>query len=68
MEKRPDTLIDKFAVPFLVLAVVFLPLPFVLALFLFAVSLSVRPRGEPALAGTPFSRPAGLPLLRSPPR
>lgn len=61
-------MINRFAVPFLILAVVFLPLPFVLGLFLFAVSLSVRPRGEPVAAGVPVARPAGLPLLRSPPR
>ncbi|MBP7706173.1 MAG: hypothetical protein KA243_02895 [Candidatus Aminicenantes bacterium] len=68
MGKKREAMISRFAVPFLILAVVFLPLPFVLALFLCAVSLSVRPRGEPAFAGSPVARPAGLPLLRSPPR
>lgn len=61
-------MITRFAVPFLILAVVFLPLPLVLGLLLFAVLLAVRPRGEPAFAGAPIARPAGLPLLRSPPR
>ena len=51
-------MITRFAVPFLILAVLFLPLPFVLSLLLFAVLLAVRPRGEPALAGS-ADRPSG---------
>jgi len=61
-------MVTRFAVPFLILAVLFLPLPFVLSSLVFGVLLAVRPRGEPCcdLAITPG---AGRPtLLRSPPR
>jgi len=61
-------MITRFAVPFLILAVVFLPLPFVLSALVFGVLLAVRPRGEPCLAQAVVSRAGGPPLLRSPPR
>jgi hypothetical protein len=58
----------RFAVPFLILAVLFLPLPFVVAVFVFGVLLVARPRGEPcreAVVGRCHGRPA---LFRGPPR
>jgi hypothetical protein len=58
----------RFVVPFLILAVLFLPLPFVLSALVFGVLLAVRPRGEPCLAQAEVSRACGSPLLRSPPR
>lgn len=58
----------RFVVPFLILAVLFLPLPFVLSALIFGVLLAVRPRGEPCLAPAVASRAGGPPLLRSPPR
>ncbi len=60
-------MIIRNAIPFLILAVLFLPLPFVLSFFYFGVLLAVRPRGEPAYAHAVVSRFAGPTLLRSPP-
>jgi len=57
----------RIAVPFIILTVLFLPLPFVPGLLVFAVLLAVRPRGEPARAFVPINPSAGLTLLRSPP-
>ena len=42
-------MVTRFAVPFLILAVLFVPLPFVLSCLVFAVLLAIRPRGEPGL-------------------
>jgi hypothetical protein len=61
-------MINRFAVPFVVLAVLFLPLPFVLSTIIFGVLLMVRPRGEPRSILAPAARFAGLRLLRAPPR
>ncbi|MEN6561083.1 MAG: hypothetical protein ABFD52_09940 [Acidobacteriota bacterium] len=58
----------RFAVPFLILAVLFLPLPFVVAFFVFGALLAARPRGEPCRESAALRRPAGPALLRSPPR
>lgn len=58
----------RLAVPFAILAVLFLPLPFVISFFVFSVLLAVRPRGEPAWAGLPAARAVRPVLLRSPPR
>lgn len=57
----------RFAIPFAILAVLFLPLPFVLCFFVFSVFLAVQPRGEPALAGFPAARAVRPVLPRSPP-
>ena len=62
------TMISRFAVPFVILAALFLPLPFALCSIVFGILLAVRPRGEPCLAGAPVFRFAGPTLLRSPPR
>jgi len=61
-------MITRFAVPFLILAVIFLPLPLVLSGVVFCILLAARPRGEPCLdrAYVPF--PSWPTLLRSPPR
>jgi len=61
-------MITRYAIPFVILAVLFLPLPFVLVFLLFGVLLAVRPRGEPVLDRAVFSLAAGTTLLRSPPR
>jgi hypothetical protein len=61
-------MITRLAVPFLILTVLFLPLPFVLCLVIFGILLDVRPRGEPCFERTVISRFAGPTLLRSPPR
>lgn len=61
-------MISRFAVPFVILAVLFLPLPFVLSSIVFGVLLAVRPRGEPCFGRAHSSGPAGPTLLRSPPR
>ena len=58
----------RFAIPFMILAVLFLPLPFVLSFFVFGVLLAVRPRGEPCRERAVVSRFTGPTLLRSPPR
>jgi len=58
----------RYTIPFVILAVLFLPLPFVVAFLIFSVLLAVRPRGEPVPAGVAISRFSGPPLLRSPPR
>lgn len=58
----------RAAIPFLILAVVFLPLPFAILFFVCGVLLAVRPRGEPAPVRAAAARPAGPALLRSPPR
>jgi len=58
----------RFAVPFAILAVLFLPLPFVLSVFVFTVVLAVRPRGEPLAVAAAVVRPSGPALLRGPPR
>lgn len=60
--------IARFAVPFLILAILFLPLPFVTAFLVLAILLVVRPRGEPCGAPAVVRRPGGPALLRSPPR
>ena len=61
-------MIPRFAIPFLILAVLFLPLPFILGFFFFGVLLTVRPRWEPSGDCAVISRFAGPTLLRSPPR
>jgi len=61
-------MISRFAIPFLILAILFLPLPFILSFLFFSVLLAIRPRGEPRGACAVMARPAGLTLLRSPPR
>jgi hypothetical protein len=61
-------MIPKLAVPLLLLAAVFLPLPFALSSLVFSVLLAVRPRGEPVFEGVLRSRLAGPTSLRSPPR
>jgi len=58
----------RFAVPFLILAVLFLPLPFAVVFFVFGTLLLARPRGEPCREPAVVRRPAGPALLRSPPR
>ena len=58
----------RFAVPFLILAVLFLPLPFVFSVFIFVVLLAVRPRREPGPATDIIAVFSGPRLLRSPPR
>jgi hypothetical protein len=58
----------RWAVPFLLLAAVFLPLPFAISFLVFSALLAVRPRGEPEPARAIVSRFAGPALLRSPPR
>jgi hypothetical protein len=58
----------RCAIPFVILAVLFLPLPFAVAFLFFGVLLAVRPRGEPVPAGVAISRFSGPTLLRSPPR
>ena len=60
-------MMTRCAIPFLILAVLFLPLPFVFSFFFFGVLLAVRPRGEPGHASAVISRFAGPTLLRSPP-
>jgi hypothetical protein len=61
-------MITRFAVPFIILAVLFLPLPFVPGLLVLAVLLAVGPRGEPDCALVPCAPSAGPTLLRGPPR
>ena len=61
-------MISRFAVPLVILALLFLPLPFAFGSIVFGVLLVVWPRGEPGLSGAPVSRFAGPALLRSPPR
>jgi len=58
----------RFAIPFIILAVLFLPLPFVLCFFLFGVILAVGPRGEPCRERAVIARFTGPISLRSPPR
>jgi len=57
----------RFAVPFAILAVLFLPLPFIPCVLVFAVLLAARPRGEPVLSGLPAAVTLRPVLLRSPP-
>ena len=61
-------MISRFAIPFLILAILFLPLPFILSFLFFSVLLTVRPRWEPSGDCAVISRFAGPTLLRSPPR
>lgn len=58
----------RWAIPFLILAVVFLPLPFAISLLVFGVLLAVRPRGEPVPIRSVLRRSDGPALLRGPPR
>lgn len=58
----------RYALPFLVLAVLLLPLPFAVVFFVLSVPLVVRPRGEPRRQPAVVRRPGGPGLLRSPPR
>jgi hypothetical protein len=60
-------MITRTAIPVLILAVLLLPLPFILGFFFFGVLLAVRPRGAPVYACAVTSRFAGPTLLRSPP-
>ena len=60
-------MITRYAIPFVILAVLFLPLPFVIGFLTFGILLAVRPRGGPDPAAA-VRRPAGPVLLRSPPR
>ena len=57
----------RFAIPFIILAVLFLPLPFVISCWIFAVLLAIRPRGGPCPDRAVLSRISGPRLLRSPP-
>jgi hypothetical protein len=57
----------RFAIPFVILAVLFLPLPFILSFFVSSVLLAVRTRGEPFPEFAVVSFVTGPPLLRSPP-
>ena len=57
----------RFAIPFIILAVLFLPLPFVLCFFSIGVVLAVGPRGGPCPDRAVLSRISGPRLLRSPP-
>ena len=61
-------MIARYAIPFVILAVLFLPLPFVIGFLTFGILLAVKPRGEPDPAAAVVSRSAGPILLRSPPR
>ena len=61
-------MITRSAIPFLILTVLLLPLPFVISVILFGVILAVRPRPEPGRDRSVISRIAGPTLLRSPPR
>jgi hypothetical protein len=61
-------MIIRNAIPFLILAALFLPLPFILSFLFFGVLLVVRPRGEPRGACAVIARLTGPTLLRSPPR
>jgi len=61
-------MITRFAVPFLILAAVFLPLPFALGPLVFGILLAVRPRGEPFVIPAPAVCPPGPLLVRGPPR
>jgi hypothetical protein len=61
-------MMPRLAVPFIILAAIFLPLPFALSSVAFSALLAVRPRGEPALEGVRRFRLAGPAALRSPPR
>jgi hypothetical protein len=61
-------MIPRFAIPWLLLTVLLLPLPFVLCSVIFGVFLAVQPRGEPSLERVAVSRVARPHLLRSPPR
>ena len=58
----------RLAVPFLILAILLLPLPYVLSVLAFGILLAVRPRGEPCPALAVISRAAGPNPLRGPPR
>jgi hypothetical protein len=58
----------RYAIPLVILAVLFLPLPFAIGFLTFTILLAVRPRGEPAHAAAVVPRFAGPTLLRSPPR
>lgn len=60
-------MIIRNAIPFLLLAILFFPLPFILSFFVFSVLPVVRPRKEPCGAFTIVSRFSGPTLLRSPP-
>ena len=57
----------RLAIPILILAVLFLPLPLAVGFLLFGVLLAVRPRGVPERVGTPVACFAGPASLRSPP-
>ena len=59
-------MVTRFAIPFLILAVLFLPLPFILGVC-FCVLLAVRPRGRPVRVGVFVPWRAAPTLLRSPP-
>jgi hypothetical protein len=62
------TMIGRLAIPFVILAVLVLPWPFVLSAVVFGVLLAVRPRGEPCPVPAPVARFARPALLRGPPR
>jgi hypothetical protein len=61
-------MMPRFAIPFAILALLFLPLPFVVSVFVFSAVLAMRPRGEPGLEPDVLARPFGPTLLRGPPR
>jgi hypothetical protein len=58
----------RLAIPFAILAVLLLPLPFVVCIFVFSAILAVRPRGEPGREPAVLARPARPALPRGPPR
>ncbi len=58
----------RYALPFLLLAALVLPLPFAVVFFVLSVPLAARPRGEPRFAPAAVLRPQAPALLRGPPR
>jgi hypothetical protein len=61
-------MITRSSVPFLILVILFLPLPFVFSVFIFAVLLAVRPRGETCPDQAFIACVPGPHRLRGPPR
>jgi hypothetical protein len=61
-------MLARFAIPIAILAVLFLPLPFVICFFVFGALLAISSRGDPGYAPAVIARAAGPALLRGPPR